>query len=347
MYFLLSGCQNPDVLSVIYLAKKILNLATTLIPIGVILFITIDIFKIVIGSDSDKTVKENQKLIIKRLVYSVVIFFAPTIVSVVMNSLSIVGLGTDYKQCIANANKETIGQARIQQDYEDELKEKERKQKILEDYKDQKAFSGFGGNSSGGFNGGTSDNTESDGGSGEEASGNLYQQLATKMINIASQEVGYKANGDNNKYGQELGRNNQPWCALFVTWVAKHTEAQNTNLFDDVIQKEKPILNIASATNSIYTFHTNSNLSFYYSKHYGGNYTPKKGDYIYFDWQNNWDKKIYSGMHIMNGGHVGIVTNVGNGYVHTIEGNSGQDTVFKGNYPLNSASIMGYGSWYK
>ena len=48
MYFLLSGCQNPDVLSVIYLAKKILNLATTLIPIGVILFITIDIFKIVI-----------------------------------------------------------------------------------------------------------------------------------------------------------------------------------------------------------------------------------------------------------------------------------------------------------
>ena len=116
MYFLLSGCQNPDILSLIYLAKKILNLATTLIPIGVILFITIDIFKIVIGSDSDKTVKENQKLIIKRLVYSVLIFFAPTIVSVVMNSLSIVGLGTDYKQCIANANKETIGQARIQQD---------------------------------------------------------------------------------------------------------------------------------------------------------------------------------------------------------------------------------------
>lgn len=347
MYFLLSGCQNPDVLSVIYLAKKILNLATTLIPIGVILFITIDIFKIVIGSDSDKTVKENQKLIIKRLVYSVLIFFAPTIVSIVMNSLSIIGLGTDYKQCIANANKETIGQARIQQDYEDELKEKERKQKLLEDYKDQKAFSGFGGNSSGGFNGGSSNNNDSDGGSGEEASGNLYQQLATKMINIASQEVGYKANGDNNKYGQELNQNNQPWCALFVTWVAKHTEAQNTNLFDDVIQKEKPILNIASATNSIYTFHTNSNLSFYYSKHYGGNYTPKKGDYIYFDWLKNWDKKIYSNMHLLNGGHVGIVSHVENGYIHTIEGNSGQDTVYTSSYPLNSASIMGYGSWYK
>lgn len=345
MYFLLSGCQNPDILSIIYLAKKILNLLTTLIPIAVILFITIDIIKIILGADNDKTVKTNQSIIIKRLIYSILIFFAPTIVSIVMNLLTTVGITTEYKNCIVNANKETIKEARVQQEYEDKLKEQERKQKTLEDYKEQKSFAGFGGNSSGSS---SNNNIENAGGNGEEASGNLYQQLATKMINIASQEVGYKANNDKNKYAKEIAPalDGQPWCAIFVTWVSKHTELQNTNLFNDIIQKEKAIPNFAAAVSSIYTFNTNSNLSFYYSQHYGGNYTPKKGDYIYFNWGKNWDKKIYSGMFTSNS-HIGIVEFVSNGSVHTIEGNSGSDTVTKVSYQLNDPTIMGYGSWYK
>ena len=115
---------------------------------------------------------------------------------------------------------------------------------------------------------------------------------------------------------------------------------------EEVIQKEKPISNFASALGSIYNFHTNSNLQFYYSKHYGGNYTPKKGDYIYFNWGNNWNKNIYNGMFIANS-HIGIVEYTSNGVVHTIEGNSGNDTVIKGSYQLTNPSIMGYGSWYK
>lgn len=363
MYFLLSGCNNPDILSIIYLGKKILNILTTLIPIGVVLFITIDILKIVLSADSDKSIKDNQKLIIKRLIYSVLIFFAPTIINVIMTTLTEAGINSDYNTCIVNANKKTIAIKRNEQETEDKQKEEQRQKELEEKRKENIAISGsrgdgfsstgggFGGSSGSGSN---SDNNEGESGSssnennGSEESGNLYQNLASKMISIASKEVGYAASNDYNKYAKEIAPNidGQPWCAIFVTWVAKKTSVSNTNLYSDVIEKEKPIQNYASAVNSIYTFKNNSNLQFYYSNHYGGNYTPKKGDYIYFNWSKNWDKRIYSGMHISNS-HVGLVEYVSGNTVYTIEGNSGNDTVIKGNYQLNSASIMGYGSWYQ
>lgn len=352
MYFLLSGCQNPDILRIIYLAKMILNIATTIIPIGMIVVITIDVFKIVLGADTDKTISSIQKLIFKRVMYSILVFFAPTIVSITTNLVSTAGLtevGTNYKQCIANATKETIKDAQIAQDIEEELKDKERKQKIYEEQKEQKAYNDSSSSSS---NTGNNENNNSDNNTeitpGSEASGNTYQQLAAQMIQVATKEVGYQAAKDKNKYAKEIAPSldGEPWCAIFVTWVSKKANAQNTNLFNDVIQKEKPISNFASAVGSIYNFHTNSNLQFYYSKHYGGNYTPKKGDYIYFNWGNNWNKNIYNGMFIANS-HIGIVEYTSNGVVHTIEGNSGNDTVIKGSYQLTNPSIMGYGSWYK
>lgn len=61
--------------------------------------------------------------------------------------------------------------------------------------------------------------------------------------------------------------------------------------------------------------------------------TPHKGDLIFFLWVNGPDK---------GGHHVGIVADVVQGSVHTIEGNSG-DRVAERQYPLNYASIAGYG----
>lgn len=44
---------------------------------------------------------------------------------------------------------------------------------------------------------------------------------ATKIIEIAKKEVGYKEGKNNDtKYGKAFGLNNQPWCAEFVWWVA-------------------------------------------------------------------------------------------------------------------------------
>ena len=125
MNILLTTCENPDILRLIYLAKKILNLAFILIPIALIIFVIIDVFKNVVEADNEKNVKTNNKSIIKRIVYAILIFFTPMIVSLVMNALSLVGLNSEYKKCIYNATKEKI--AEYQKIYDAEEKQKERK----------------------------------------------------------------------------------------------------------------------------------------------------------------------------------------------------------------------------
>ena len=40
------------------------------------------------------------------------------------------------------------------------------------------------------------------------------------VVEIAKAEIGTKETGNNdNKYGKWYGLNNQPWCAMFVSWV--------------------------------------------------------------------------------------------------------------------------------
>ena len=39
------------------------------------------------------------------------------------------------------------------------------------------------------------------------------------VIDAAQNEVGYQETGNNDtKYGKWYGLNNQPWCAMFVSW---------------------------------------------------------------------------------------------------------------------------------
>ena len=62
-----------------------------------------------------------------------------------------------------------------------------------------------------------------------------------------------------------------------------------------------------------------------------GSYVPVAGDLIFFDWGN--DGRI---------DHVGIVENVTDGRVNTIEGNSG-DRCARRNYVIGDGRIYGYG----
>lgn len=366
MYFLLSGCQNPDILRLILLAKKILNIAFIIIPIGLIIFIIIDLFKMMTAGE-DKGGK-NVKLIISRVIYAILIFFVPTIVSVVMNTLANAGIdiGSDYKMCIDNAEKDIIEDFQQLQDEEDRIKEEKRKQQQQQQQQQNSGNSNSGNNTKPGSN--TNSNPLTDNGYiGIEGTGNLYQNLVDRMIQIARAEIGYKESYTNahtytSKYGDSFHNATAPWCSAFVFWVAKNTEVNGTNLFNDVIQKEGKISNPLSATNSIYTFHNNKNLNFYYSKNYNGNYTPKKGDLIYINYNNNWDKTITPTMHLGAGTHVEIVESVNGNNITTIGGNNKTgETIKFGNetvhvcgvtrttnfYTLDSKSIMGYGSWYK
>lgn len=61
-------------------------------------------------------------------------------------------------------------------------------------------------------------------------------------------------------------------------------------------------------------------------------YTPAAGDLIFFDWGN--DGSI---------DHVGIVVNVEDGFVNTIEGNR-SNKVQRGRYATGDSTIYGYGS---
>lgn len=305
--FFLNVCENPDILRILYFGLKILDYIFLLIPIGLIIFVIIDVVKIVIAGD-EKEAKGNQKTIINRVIFAVLLFFVPTIVAAIMNVLAESGIKSNYAKCIENANKTSIQQYQI-------IKDAQKPKTPIK----------------------------------QSNTGSIYENLATRMVQLAEKQVGYKAGSNqNNKYGKELKANNMDWCGIFMTWLAKNTTYNNTNLFKDVLNKNNKF-NIEvqrCASPGVRFFYNTKGFNFYYSKHHGGNYTPKKGDYIYFDWNADWNGKIsQQGL----SDHVGLVVEVKNGKVITIEGNTdgGNGQVKKKEYPLNSKYIVGYGSWYQ
>ena len=81
-------------LAVIRLIYTVLKIFWILIPIGLIVFGTIDLGKAVIASD-EKEVKAAQKRLISRFIYAALVFFVPIIVVAIMNVISQSGTGAD------------------------------------------------------------------------------------------------------------------------------------------------------------------------------------------------------------------------------------------------------------
>ena len=120
MYFF-SICQNPDILRTIYFGTKILDFIFLIIPMILIIYVTVDIVKIIINAD-EKTIKTNHKSIINRIIFAIALFFVPTITTIIMNVLTVSNINTEYKNCINNANKETIEILQIKKDNEENNK---------------------------------------------------------------------------------------------------------------------------------------------------------------------------------------------------------------------------------
>ena len=162
-----------------------------------------------------------------------------------------------------------------------------------------------------------------------------------KVISIALAEEGYleKKNknnldnktinaGSNNytKYWADMAPSyqGQPWCACFVNWCFKHAygEIEAKNLL---------------CTKGAWSYYTPTSAQYFKNMHQWFT-TPQRGDVIFF--KNS--QRIC---------HTGIVLEVKNGRVYTIEGNtSGGSTleanggcVAKKNYPLGYNRIAGYG----
>lgn len=117
-------CEDPEILKVILFIKKILEVAFIIVPIVLIVLITFDFIKSVTAGNED-TMKKNQKIVIKRLVYSVMLFFVIPIVNLVFSAFGtsenfelisdeFQGKKVSYLSCWDNAkNLETINKFEI------------------------------------------------------------------------------------------------------------------------------------------------------------------------------------------------------------------------------------------
>ena len=135
-----SMCKSNAVFSVIYVVKQILQIVFVLVPIILIVLVTIDLAKNVVAGKEDD-MKKNKNLAIKRIIYAVVIFFVPTIVNVVMNTIY---RNTDrkseaeYSKCWVYATKENVSacnkEAQAKQEEIDKARSKKSKE-AMEEYK--------------------------------------------------------------------------------------------------------------------------------------------------------------------------------------------------------------------
>lgn len=105
------------------------------------------------------------------------------------------------------------------------------------------------------------------------------------------------------------------WCACFVSWAAD----QCGYIDAGIIPKFAGV-----ASEGVPWFQQRGQFQ-------DASYTPAPGDIIFFDWEADGSPD-----------HVGIVVNVENGTVNTIEGNSGDECRRK-SYSIGSSVIYGYG----
>ena len=122
-----------------------------------------------------------------------------------------------------------------------------------------------------------------------------------KFVSIALNEVGNYEWGNNNiKYntwywGRTINGSGYAWCDAYVSWCANQAGISKSVI---------PHYALVADTRNFYQ----NRGRFYKSKYYGGSYTPKKGDLVFYG---------------SNGAsHIGIIIDSPkNGYLQTVEGN--------------------------
>ncbi len=154
---------------------------------------------------------------------------------------------------------------------------------------------------------------------GGATSGGPVAQGTAGMLQHANQMVGLNENRNTaeiNKITKQSGINcaTTPWCAA---WAMNMLEDHGVLKLDGLSNRNYcPTIKNWAQNKGIWGGR--------------GNYTPKAGDAILFDWQGDGTPD-----------HIGIVERVENGKVYTIEGNS-SDSVKKNSYSLSSGSVIGY-----
>ena len=115
---------------------------------------------------------------------------------------------------------------------------------------------------------------------------------------------------------------NVPWCAIFVSWCANECGYIESGI----------IPKFASCDNGMAWFKERDQWI-------DRNEEPAPGMIIFFDWDNKYGAGPQDG----SSDHVGIVVNVENGVVYTVEGNC-SDYCHANQYSIGHYEIMGYGT---
>ena len=150
-----------------------------------------------------------------------------------------------------------------------------------------------------------------------------YAQERENFLSVLEAEVGstgasrttgeYFSEWYIGSYADNPGWNAQtPWCACFISWAMEQCSGD---------------LMMVPRYADVEKFRSSFNLASWKT------HAPDPGDIIFFDWVVN--DTAYAQ-------HVGVVTKVKDGKVHTIEGNADGE-VARRTYMLDDPSILGYG----
>lgn len=142
---------------------------------------------------------------------------------------------------------------------------------------------------------------------------------ADDIIGVARTQIGYRENSAGTKYGYWYTPSfvNQPWCAMFVSWCANRAKVP-----------QSAIKKYASCSTQVGWF--KSIGRWHKSKYYGGTYTPKKGDVVFY-------RDIGSSAVST---HTGILVGLNGKYLDVIEGNATNESVT--HYRTNEARSLGH-----
>lgn len=173
--------------------------------------------------------------------------------------------------------------------------------------------------------------------------------FAKEMIKVALNEVNDSSNTNPGlKYSLAYGLGHKDhWCATFVWYVSANTKYNGKSLYPDIITFRDA--GVGPLTRG-FLYSENENVNFYYNdscKKYAGKnnkikkYQPKPGDYIFFDWDQEFTHPDDDTLK----DHVGIVEKYEDGIIYTIEGNYNDDFA-RVSYSANDCSVIGFGSWY-
>ena len=321
---ILSTCTDSKYLSSILLTKRFIELVEIIIPSVLIISVAITLFKMVLSPDM-KNNKRYLKNIYSKTAGALAIFFVPTMVSALVEATGAPGLSSST--CWQNANTSTIEtykEAEKQRDAGEAAKNKSETEKAKQIRKVVVATR----ESARAKNEKESDEAKKKAlEASEEASWNgtgTASATAAELIRIAESKLGISGTPNEITYafGSEGGSYSYQWCSEFVWYVSSLS-----GVYPNKVTKK-------ADSNQIYIQYFKEKGQYQISAGHGGNYVPKMGDYIFFDWSGN-----------PNGGdHIGLVKTVSGNTIYTIEGNSG-NAVREKSYSLDNKNVIGYGVW--